>query len=88
MGAAFRYKHGTDVFVIQNFTSLEGGGDTKHTRHAGHLILRGYEAPSGAAVIWSDGGTTSIFTGPGTVDEVLDIAMAAVFGTKSGTSQH
>jgi DMSO reductase family type II enzyme heme b subunit len=85
LGAAFRYRHGKDLYSLQQFSQLDGGGATKHTRHAGHVILRGYEAPSGAAVVWSDGGTMSIFTGPGTVDQMLDMAQVAVFGSAGGS---
>ena len=88
LGAAFRYQHGKKLYALQQFTQIDGGGATEHTRHAGHVILRGYEAPSGAAVVWSEGGTMSIFTGPGTVDHMLDMTQTAVFGTAAGESHH
>ena len=62
IGAAFRYRHGKDLYAIQQFSQLDGGGDTPHMRHAGHVILRGYESASGAAVVWMENGTVFVFT--------------------------
>jgi DMSO reductase family type II enzyme heme b subunit len=88
VGAAFRYRHGKDLYSMQHFTQLDGGGATKHVRHAGHIILRGYEAPSGAAVVWNDGGTIVVFTGPGTVEHMLDMTQTAVFDSTPGGGHH
>ena len=88
IGAAFRYRHGKDLYAIQQFAQLDGGGDTPYTRHAGHVILRGYDAPSGAAVVWMENGTVFVFTGPGSVKEMLDMTQTAVFGTAPGDGHH
>jgi glycine/D-amino acid oxidase-like deaminating enzyme len=87
-GAAFRYKDGDELWVLQAVTHLPGGGQSHHTRHVGHTVLRGYEGKGISAVLWQDGGATYLFSGPGKVSHVLDQTQLAVFGVSAGGSDH
>jgi hypothetical protein len=85
---AFRYRHGSHVYVLQSYADLQGGGTTQHSRHIGHNLMRGYEGIGASAAVWSDNGNVYVFSGQGSMDDILDLAASAFYGMKSGGSHH
>ena len=87
-GAAFRYRDGDDVFVLQAYFDLPGSGTTDHSRHIGHNLMRGYEGNGSSAAVWSDNGSTFVFTGAGDEEHILDVAAKAFYGMDGGGGHH
>ena len=85
---AFRYRDGDKIYVLQTYADLDGGGTTKFSRHIGHNLMRGYEGIGAAAAVWSDNGNVYVFTGEGSIDEILDVAAGAFYGVTAGGSHH
>jgi hypothetical protein len=84
IGAAFRYRDGDHVYVLQRFNSLAGGGTPDHSRHVGHSVVRGYTGNGVGAAVWTELGTTQVFTGMGETEAVLDLALKAFWGAEGG----
>ena len=87
-GAAFRYRDGDKVYVLQSYFDLPGSGTTSHSRHIGHNLMRGYKHDGGAAAVWSDYGSTFVFSGDGDEEHILDVAALAFFGMTGGGGGH
>ncbi len=87
-GGAFRYREGDNVYVLQHYVELPGSGTTKHSRHIGHNLMRGYKAKDSSAAFWSDNGTTYVFTGKGDEEHILDVAALAFYGMTGGGGGH
>jgi len=87
-GGAFRYRHNDEVFVLQKYSELPGGGTTTHSRHIGHMLMRGYEGLGANAAVWELSGTFYVFTGEGSQDHVLDVAAKAFFDVDGGGAHH
>ena len=87
-GVAFRYREGNDVYVLQTYVELPGSGTTKHSRHIGHNLMRGYKSADSAAAFWSEHGTTYVFSGEGDEEHILDIAALAFYGMTGGGGGH
>ena len=87
-GAAFRYRDGDKVYVLQNYFDLPGSGTTAHSRHIGHNLMRGYKRDGGSAAVWSDYGSTFVFSGDGDEEHILDVAALAFFGMTGGGDGH
>jgi DMSO reductase family type II enzyme heme b subunit len=87
-GGAFRYRNGDHLYVLQTYNQLFGGGTTEHSRHIGHNLMRGYEGSGASAAVWTDSGTTYVFTGEEDVSRILDLAANAFYGISAGDSHH
>lgn len=88
LSGAFRYRDGDDLYVLQTFTELNRGGTTDHSRHIGHMLMRGYEGLGASAAVWSENGTFYVFSGEGSQDHILDLASKAFFGVSGGGGHH
>jgi complex iron-sulfur molybdoenzyme family reductase subunit gamma len=88
IGGAFRYRHGEEVFVLQKYNKLPGGGTTEHSRHIGHMLMRGYEGIGSNAAVWEMSGTFYVFTGQGSQEHILTVAAKAFFDVDSGGNHH
>jgi len=91
-GVAFRYRDGDgkgeQLYVLQSYFELPGSRTTDHSRHIGHNLMRGYKASDGSAAVWSDYGSTFVFTGHGDEEHILDLAAKAFFGMTGGGGGH
>lgn len=91
-GVALRYRDGDGkgehVYVLQSYFELPGSRTTDHSRHIGHNLMRGYKAADGSAAVWSDYGSTFVFTGHGDEEQILDVAAKAFFGMTGGGGGH
>ena len=58
------------------------------SRHVGHTVIRGYNGKKTSAVLWQDGGTYYILSGPGTASDVLDKTQEGAFGVAAGGGHH
>ncbi len=87
-GSAFRYRDGEKVYVLQSYFDLPGSRTTAHSRHIGHNLMRGYKRDGGSAAVWSDYGSTFVFTGDGDEEHILDVAALAFFGMTGGGGGH
>ena len=88
IGGGFRYRHNDEVFVLQKYNDLPGGGTTEYSRHIGHMLMRGYEGLGSNAAVWEVSGTFYVFSGQGSLDHVLDVAAMAFFGVEGGGGGH
>jgi DMSO reductase family type II enzyme heme b subunit len=85
---AFRYRHDSHLYVLQTYAELDGGGTTEHSRHIGHNLMRGYEGVGASAAVWADNGNVYVFSGEGSMDEILDLAASAFYGIQKGSGHH
>jgi complex iron-sulfur molybdoenzyme family reductase subunit gamma len=88
VGGAFRYKHDGEIFVLQKYNELPGGGTTEYSRHIGHMLMRGYEGLGASAAVWEQSGTFYVFTGQGSQDHILDVAAKAFFNVDGDNAHH
>lgn len=75
-GSALVYARGDQRFVCQMFTTLEGAAVPTLTATVRGTLLRAYDAPDGAFVVWRELGMICIFSGPMPAADLLAMVMA------------
>lgn len=75
-GSVLVYARGDQRFVCQMFTTLEGAAVPALTATVHGTLLRAYERPGGAVVVWRELGMVCVFAGPLPAADLLAMVAA------------